>query len=113
MKMVFAVVQPFTLDAVTRNLAQLPDFPGMTVESVRGFGREHAELPPRSIEEELEDFTDRVQIETIVHDAQVDPVIGAIARAAHTGRYGDGMIFVMPVERSVRIATLDEGDGSI
>lgn len=110
MKMVFAFVQPFKLDAVTLNLEQLPHFPGMTVGAVRGFGREHAELPPQSRREALEDFTDKVQIETIVHDDQVDAVIEAIASAAHTGRYGDGMIFVLPVERSVRIATLREGE---
>lgn len=113
MKMVFAFVQPFKLDGVTRNLERLPDFPGMTVGSVRGFGREHTELAPRSVGEELEDFTDKVQIETIVHDDQVDAVIDAIARAAHTGRYGDGMIFVVPVERSVRIATLREGERAV
>ena len=44
--------------------------------------------------------------EAVVHDDQVDVVIEAIASAAHTGRYGDGMIFVLPVERSLRIATL-------
>ena len=110
MKLVLAFVQPFKLEDVTLNLAQLPHFPGMTVGTVRGFGCEHAELPPRSAAEELEDFTDKVQIEAIVHDDQVDAVVGAIARAAHTGRYGDGMIFVLPVERSVRIATLREGE---
>lgn len=105
MKFVFAFVQPFKLDDITRNLQDIPHFPGMTVGAVRGFGREH-ELPAESPEEELEDFTDKVQIEAVVHDNQVDVVIEAIASAAHTGRYGDGMIFVLPVERSLRIATL-------
>ncbi|MGH7458094.1 MAG: P-II family nitrogen regulator [Longimicrobiaceae bacterium] len=113
MKMVLAFVQPFKLDAVTQNLGELPHFPGMTVGAVRGFGHEHAELPPQTVEEKIEDFTDKVQVETIVHDEQVDSVIGAIARAAHTGRYGDGMIFVLPVERSVRIATLREGEEAV
>lgn len=111
--MVLAFVQPFKLDTVTRNLAEVPRFPGMTVGAVRGFGREHAEFAPQTIEEKLEDFTDKVQIETVVHDEQVDVVIDAIARAAHTGRYGDGMIFVLPVERSVRIATLREGERAV
>jgi nitrogen regulatory protein PII len=82
----------------------------MTVGAVRGFGRERYELPLGSVRAEIEDFTDKVQIETVIHDEQVDEVIDAIARAAHTGRYGDGMIFVVPVERSVRIATLREGE---
>ena len=113
MKMVLAFVQPFKLDDVTVNLERVPHFPGMTVGAVRGFGREHAELPAQTTAEKLEDFTDKVQVETIVHDEQVDEVIDAIARAAHTGRYGDGMIFVLPVERSLRIATLREGEKTI
>lgn len=111
--MVLSFVQPFKLDDVTRNLEQIAQFPGMTVGAVRGFGREHTEFTPVSVGEKLEDFTDKVQIETIVHDEQVDAVINAIARAAHTGRYGDGMIFVLPVERSIRIATLREGERTV
>lgn len=113
MKMVFAFIQPFKLEAVTNNLEQLPEFPGMTVGSVRGFGREHTELSAKDLDRMVEDFTDKVQVETVVHDEQVDDVIDAIARAAHTGRYGDGMIFVVPVERSVRIATLREGERAV
>lgn len=113
MKMVLAFVQPFKLDDVTMNLERLPHFPGMTVGAVRGFGREHTEFPPQSLGEQLEDFTDKVQVQMIVHDEQVDEVIDAIARAAHTGRYGDGMIFVLPVERSIRIATLREGEKAV
>ena len=112
MKLVLSFVQPFKLPDVTRNLDALSGFPGVTVADVRGFGREHEEIH-RAGMEELEDFTDKVQIETIVRDDQVDAVIDAIARAAHTGRYGDGMIFVLPVERSIRIATLREGEGAI
>ena len=113
MKLILAVVQPFKLDDVTRSLERVPDFPGMTVGAVRGFGREHAELPRESAAEQLEDYTEKVHIETVVHDQQVDSVIEAIAGAAHTGRYGDGMIFVLPVERAVRIATLGEGERAV
>ena len=113
MKLILAFVQPFKLDAVTRSLERVPDFPGMTVGAVRGFGREHTEVPRESVAEQLEDYTEKVHIETIVHDDQVDAVIEAIAGAAHTGRYGDGMIFVLPVERAVRIATLGEGERAV
>lgn len=113
MKLVLAFVQPFKLDDVTARLERIPHFPGLTVGAVRGFGREHAEVPPQSVEEELEHFTDKVQIQAVVHDDQVEAVIEAIARPAHTGHYGDGMIFVLPVERSVRIATLREGDNVV
>lgn len=113
MKLVLAVIQPFKLGDVTRSLEQVPDFSGMTVGSVRGFGREHAELPRESATQQLDDFTDKVQVETIVHGDQVDAVVGAIAGAAHTGRYGDGMIIVLPVERVVRVATLGEGERAV
>ena len=113
MKLVLAFIQPFKLDQVTHNLEALPRFPGMTVTAARGFGREKAELPRHSLDEQLEEFSEKLQIETVVHDEQVDGVIDAIARAAHTGRYGDGMIFVVPVERSLRIATLRAGEGAI
>ena len=65
------------------------------------------------LREQMEDFTDKIQIETVVHDDQVNAVLEAIARAAHTGRYGDGMIFVLPVERSMRIATMLEGERTL
>ena len=110
MKLVLAVISPFKLDDVTWHLEQLPHFPGMTVGAVRGFGREHAELVAQESTDRLEDFTDMVQIETIVQDGQVEAVIGAIAGSAHTGRYGDGMIVVLPVEHSVRIAAFRGGE---
>ena len=113
MKLILAVVQPFKLDDVTRNLERVPGFPGVTVGAVRGFGRAHAELPRESAAEQLEDYSEKVHIETIVHDDQVDAVIEAIAGAARTGRHGDGMIFVLPVERAVRIATLGEGERAV
>lgn len=108
MKLVLAFVQPFKLDSITLELERIPGFPGMSVGAVRGFGRERP-VASHGSEDALEDFTDKIQIEAIVVDNQVDGVVAAIARAAHTGRYGDGMIFVLPVERSFRIATLTEG----
>lgn len=113
MKMVLAFVQPFKLDEVTRELERLAHFPGMSVHEVRGFGREHAELSPQRVDEELSDFTEKVQIATVVHDDQAEAVIEAIVRTAHTGHYGDGMIFVVPVERALRIATLGEGEEAV
>ena len=110
MKLVLAIIQPFKLDDVARRLTVIPEFPGMTVGAVRGFGREHADPALKSIYE-LEDFTDKIQIETVVSDDQLAAVIEAIGAAAHTGQYGDGMIFVIPVERSLRIASLTRSSG--
>lgn len=105
MKLILSFIRPFKLDEVALQLERVPRFPGMTVTEARGFGREHMLAPAQSVAEELDEFTDKVQIETIVRDEQVEEVLSVIARAAHTGRDGDGMIFVLPVERAVRIAT--------
>ena len=110
MKMILAFIQPHKLDEVTRNLEALGHFPGMSVGAVRGFGRERMEGNGEGL---LEDFTDKVSIEAVVHDHDVDAVIDAIARAAHTGRYGDGMIFVLPVERFLRIATMNSSEQAL
>lgn len=110
MKMVLAFVQPFKLDAVTHALEHLPDFPGMSVTHVGGFGREKHASPPRSVAEEVESFTDKVRIETVVQDEQADEVVDTVAANARTGRYGDGMVFVLPVERALRIMNLHEGE---
>lgn len=109
MKMVFALIQPFKLEDVTQRLETVPGLTGITVSEVRGFGREHLAATQRQREEEIEEFTEKIQIETIVSDAQVDAVVHAIATAAHTGRDGDGLIAVLPVERTLRIATFETG----
>ena len=113
MRMVLAFVQRVRLDAVTRALEHVPRFSGMTVTRAGGFGRERMEPHPRTVAEEIEDFTDKVRVETVVHDEQVDEVVGAISRAAHTGQNGDGMVFVLPVERAVRIMTMHEGEAEV
>ena len=104
MRLILAVVQPFKLGAVTRNLEAIPHFPGMTVGAVRGFGREHAEATATR-GDSLEDFSEKVQIETVVDDSLVDVVVGAMVEGAYTGRDGDGIVVVLSVEQSVRIAT--------
>lgn len=112
MKLVLAFVQPFKLDDVTMELERISGFPGLSVAPVRGFGGERLNKSD-SQDDTLEDFSDKVQIEAVVPDHQVDEVIASIAHAAHTGRYGDGMIFILPVERTFRIATLTEGSRTL
>ena len=113
MKMVLAFIQPFKLDEVTHRLQQIARFPGMTVTAARGFGRERAEEPRAEADQQVDDFEPKVRIETVVHEEQVDEVVELISRSAHTGRYGDGMVFVLPVDRAVRIMTLHEGEGEV
>lgn len=115
--LVVAFVQPFKLDDVTLALERVEGFAGMTVSECRGFGHEKLDdlragavggAPARS--EGLIDFTPKVRIEVAVAGRKVaDAVVDAIGRAAHTGRRGDGKILRMPVDRAVRVRTMDEG----
>ncbi|MCA1572217.1 MAG: P-II family nitrogen regulator [Chloroflexi bacterium] len=103
MKLILAVIQPFRLDEVVLSCGEIADFPGMTVVRVRGFGRERFAAPARTPEEEMTDFKDKVQVEIIAPDEQVDKIARTLHRAAHTGRPGDGKIFVLTLEGLVDI----------
>ncbi|MCR6701368.1 MAG: P-II family nitrogen regulator [Dokdonella sp.] len=106
MKMVMAVVKPFKLDDVREALAEV-GIQGITVTEVKGFGRQkgHTELYRGA--EYVVDFLPKVKIEIAVSDDAVDRVVETIIQAAHTGKIGDGKIFVYPLERIVRIRTGD------
>ena len=106
MKMIVAMVQPFKIQDVTLALKAIPGFPGMTVLDARGFGRAHLEgLPDR--QEDLTDFKACVQVEILVQDDMLDPVLDALLRGAHTGARGDGRVVVYPIERSYDIQSWD------
>ncbi len=112
MKKVECVIKPFKLEDVKGALSDL-GIPGMTVGEVRGFGRQkgHTELY-RGAEYQI-DFIPKVKIEIVVSDEQVADVVAAIQKEACTGRIGDGKIFVVPVEQSIRIRTGEEGADSL
>ncbi len=104
MKKIEAIIKPFKLDDVKEAL-HAAGVQGITVTEARGFGRQkgHTELYRGA--EYVIDFLPKVRIEVVLDDAQVEPVMEAIANAARTGRIGDGKIFVSPVERALRIRT--------
>lgn len=111
--MVLAIIQEFRLDTVMLSLERIPGFGGMTVSECRGFGQEHlheARAPGEPHSHGLVDFTRKVKLEAAVagRDA-ADEVMDAIARAARTGRRGDGKIFAWPLARAVRVRTLEKG----
>lgn len=103
MKLILAVIQPFRLDEVVLSCGEIPDFPGMTVVRVRGFGRERFDASARTPEDEMTDFKEKVQVEIIAPDDQVDEIVRTLHRAARTGRPGDGKIVVLPLEGMVEI----------
>lgn len=104
MKLVTAIIKPFKLDDVREALTQL-SVHGMTVTEVRGFGRQkgHTELYRGA--EYAVDFLPKIKLEVAIHSDQEDAIIAA----AHTGKVGDGKIFVTSLEQVVRIRTSEEG----
>ncbi len=104
MKKIEAIVKPFKLDEVKEALHGI-DIQGMTVTEVKGFGRQkgHTELYRGA--EYVVDFLPKIKIEIAVSDEMVDKAIQAVVEAAHTGRIGDGKIFVLDIEHAVRIRT--------
>lgn len=104
MKKVEAIIKPFKLDEVKEALHEI-GVSGITVTEAKGFGRQkgHTELYRGA--EYIVDFLPKVRLEVVVDDGQVDRVVEAIARAARTGRIGDGKIFVSTIERAIRIRT--------
>jgi nitrogen regulatory protein P-II 2 len=108
MKMVTAIIKPFKLDDVREALSEI-GVQGVTVTEVKGFGRQkgHTELYRGA--EYVVDFLPKVKIEIATSDELLDQVIEAIAKAAMTGKIGDGKIFVTPLEQAIRIRTGETG----
>jgi nitrogen regulatory protein P-II 1 len=108
MKKVEAIIKPFKLDEVKEALHEV-GIKGITVTEAKGFGRQkgHTELYRGA--EYVVDFLPKVKIEVVMEDQMVDRAIEAIQQAAHTGRIGDGKIFITPVEEVVRIRTGERG----
>ncbi len=104
MKLVIAIVKPFKLDDVRDALTPL-GVQGLTVTEVKGFGRQKGQTEIYRGAEYHVSFLPKVKIEVAVEASQVDQVIEAIMRAAQTGKIGDGKIFVVDVQRVVRIRT--------
>ena len=112
MKLVTAIIKPFKLDDVREALAEV-GVQGVTVTEVKGFGRQkgHTELYRGA--EYVVDFLPKVKLEAGVDDNTVESVIEAITKAAHTGKIGDGKIFVTALEQAIRIRTNESGSEAL
>ena len=112
MKKIEAIIKPFKLDEVKEALHEV-GLQGITVTEAKGFGRQkgHTELYRGA--EYVVDFLPKVKIEIVMDDNMLDRAIEAIQKAAHTGRIGDGKIFVSPVEDVIRIRTGEKGADAI
>jgi nitrogen regulatory protein PII len=112
MKLVTAVIKPFKLDEV-KDALKAAGIAGMTVGEVRGFGRQGGHTETYRGAEYQIDFVPKIVIEAVVDADVADMVVETIAKAAATGKIGDGKIWVTDVERIVRIRTGEEGADAI
>ncbi|MCP5152173.1 MAG: P-II family nitrogen regulator [Ectothiorhodospiraceae bacterium] len=112
MKLVTAIIKPFKLDDVRNALSEI-GVQGMTVTEVKGFGRQkgHTELYRGA--EYVVDFLPKVKLEVAVDADLVERTVEAIRDAAHTGKIGDGKIFVSDISAVVRIRTGETGTAAL
>jgi len=112
MKKVEAIIKPFKLDEVKESLHEI-GINGLTVTEVKGFGRQkgHTELYRGA--EYVVDFLPKIKLEVVVTDEMADKVVDAIVNAANTGRIGNGKIFVLPLEETIRIRTGERGSEAV
>ncbi len=112
MKKIEAIIKPFKLDEVREGLSEV-GITGLTVTEVKGFGRQkgHTELYRGA--EYVVDFLPKIKVEVVLADDIVDQAVEAIVKAAHTGKIGDGKIFVTPVEQVIRIRTGETNEAAI
>jgi nitrogen regulatory protein P-II 2 len=104
MKLIMAIIKPFKLDDVREALTPL-GVQGLTVSEVKGFGRQKGQTEIYRGAEYHVSFLPKIKIEVVVPEDLADQVIEAIAKSAHTGKIGDGKIFVVDIERAMRIRT--------
>jgi nitrogen regulatory protein PII len=107
MKKIEAIIKPFKLDDVKDGLNEL-GIKGMTISEVKGYGRQKGHTEIYRGAEYVVDFIPKVKIEIVVPADRVDQVVEKIRESANTGKIGDGKIFVLPIERIVRVRTGEE-----
>jgi nitrogen regulatory protein P-II 1 len=112
MKKIEAIIRPHLLDAV-RNALQEVNVAGMTISEVQGYGRQkgHTETY-RGTEYQIE-FIPKIKIEVIIPEETEDLVVEAITKTARTGKFGDGKIFVVPMDDVIRIRTGERGEAAL
>ena len=112
MKKIEAIIKPFKLDEVKEKLHEV-GIKGITVLEAKGFGRQkgHTELYRGA--EYVVDFLPKVKIEVVMEDDQVESAVEAIQQTAHTGRIGDGKIFISTIDEAIRIRTGETGHDAL
>ena len=112
MKLIIAVIKPFKLDDVREALGNA-GVQGITVTEVKGYGRQKGHTEIYRGAEYVIDFIPKAKLEIAVEDGMVDTVVDAITNAARTGQIGDGKIFVINLEQTIRIRTGESGNEAL
>ena len=112
MKLITAIVKPFTLDDVKTSLEDAGVL-GMTVSEIQGYGRQKGHTEVYRGAEYSVDFVPKVRVEVLVEDFDTDKALDSIVRSARTGKIGDGKVWVSPVETVVRVRTGERGADAI
>ena len=112
MKLITAIIKPFTLEDVKSGLEQI-GVVGMTVSEVQGYGRQKGHTEVYRGAEYAVDFVPKVRVEVVVDDEDVDKVAEVIVDAARTGKIGDGKVWSIPVETAVRVRTGERGPDAL
>jgi nitrogen regulatory protein P-II 1 len=112
MKKIEAIIKPFKLDDVKDALGRL-GIQGMTIQEVKGFGRQRGHTELYRGAEYVVDFLPKVKVEVLVDDDKVESVVATVQEAAQTGRIGDGKVFITPIEEAVRIRTGERGAAAL
>jgi nitrogen regulatory protein P-II 1 len=112
MKLITAIVKPFVIDDI-KSAVEKAGVLGLTVTEVQGYGRQKGHTEVYRGAEYHVDFIPRIKIEVLVNDVSVDHVVDGIIKAAHTGKIGDGKVWVTPVDAVVRVRTGERGAEAI
>jgi nitrogen regulatory protein P-II 1 len=112
MKKIEAVIKPFKLEEVKEALTKV-GVQGLTVTETKGYGRQEGHTELYRGAEYIVDFLPKAKIEVVIEDALLDHAIDAILHAAHSGKIGDGKIFVSTIEAAIRIRTGEKGSDAV
>ena len=112
MKLVTAIIKPHKLDDV-KDALKGAGITGMTVEEVKGFGRQGGKTEVYRGAEYVVDLLPKVRVEAVVSDERADAVADLIVEAARTGKIGDGKVWITTVDRIIRIRTGELGDDAV
>ncbi|HEX5080905.1 MAG TPA: P-II family nitrogen regulator [Blastocatellia bacterium] len=112
MKKIEAIIRPHLLESV-KDALQTLGLQGMTISEVKGFGRQKGHTEVYRGSEYKVEFVPKLKIEVILDDEVVESAIDTIIKTARTGKFGDGKIFVFPVEEAIRIRTGEHGENAV